>query len=457
MTLVPEYHLAYVFERFPTFTQTFCIREIKELRRAGVRPLIFSIRDTRDEDFCAGFEDLRGLVHVLPAEKELVETVKAWKDDRRFPQEVVLTLRHWGDRPDKMRAYEAAYIGLKMREAGVRHTHAHFAGIAARTSWWIRRFYDFTYSVTGHANDLFCEPANTTPTLETLLKDMSVAVTVSDYTAGWLRQNYPSEAGKVRRVYNGLDLAPFTEMAGNRSLAPTSPETPLQILSVGRLIEKKGCDDLITACGILKDSGQNFRCRIVGDGPLKGQLESQIRAAGLEDKVELTGPKTFGDVLALLGEADVFALACVTEKDGGKDNLPTVIMEAMAAGLPCVSTRLAGVPEMVVEGETGLLVDERNPEAFAAALRTLINDPPGRFAMGQAGVRHALSLFDKEVTTKSLLCYLVAGGLVNTDPALVAECRDLASCYRAQRLKRLLRFFRVGRNPKAGVVGGANR
>ena len=146
---------AYVFERFPTFTQTFCVREVLRMERLGVNPLLFSIRDTRDEEGQKFPADLVSRVQYLPPKKELSERVKDLKRENRLPQDVVLTLRHWGDRKDKMRAYEAAWIGLKLKEAGVGHVHVHFAGIAARAAWWMRRFYGITYSITGHANDIF--------------------------------------------------------------------------------------------------------------------------------------------------------------------------------------------------------------------------------------------------------------------------------------------------------------
>ena len=208
------FHLAYVFERFPSFTQTFCVREILELERQGLRPLIFSIRDTRDEVPRHFPGELFQRVHFLPPEKELIDFVKAEKDANRLPQEIVLSLRHWGARPDKMRVYEAAYIGQRMKEAGVRHAHSHFAGIGARVGWWLRWAYDFTFSFTGHANDIFCQEPGLDLTLARLMDGASLAVTVSDFTANDLRRRFPGAAGKIKRVYNGLDLARFATTTG---------------------------------------------------------------------------------------------------------------------------------------------------------------------------------------------------------------------------------------------------
>ncbi len=247
------FHLAYVFERFPTFTQTFCVREILELERAGVRPLIFSIHDTRHEDIRHFPAELLQRVHFLPPEEKLGEEVRRLMDERKLPQSVVLTLRFWGDRPDKQRVYEAAWIGHKLREldARVRHAHTHFAGIGARTCWWLRKFFGLSFSLTAHANDIFCEPEMQTPAFPAMFRDASLVVTVSDYTAGQLRERFPGAAPRVQRVYNGLDLAPFmaARAGADRGRAAGG------ILSVGRLIEKKGYDDLISACALLRDRG----------------------------------------------------------------------------------------------------------------------------------------------------------------------------------------------------------
>ncbi len=453
-----SYHLAYVFERFPSYTQTFCVREIMALCESGVRPLVFSIRDTSDEGNCDLGDACRDRVHVLPPEKELVDLIKEWKDARRFPQDVVLTLRHWGERPDKMRIYEAAYIGLKMREAGVGHVHCHFAGIAARTCWWIRQFYGITFSFTGHANDLFCDetPSGGPVDLGALFEGASLAVTVSDFTAGWLRRKFPRCADKIVRVYNGLDLRPFGAVPPLGSGERGGDGRPL-VLSVGRLIEKKGYATLIGACAILRDRGVPFRCILVGDGPLEDALASQIARLDLRDQVTLAGPRPFGDVLDLLGQARVFALACATERDGGMDNLPTVIMEAMAAGRPVVSTRLAGVPEMVVDGKTGLLLDEGDTPGIAEALAEILADPAKASAMGEAGKRRAQELFAREATIRSLVSHVFAAGMVPIDPNLRAAHPTLADACRRQWWKRLRRALGADRprRPEGIIPAGA--
>jgi colanic acid/amylovoran biosynthesis glycosyltransferase len=442
--LRPDYHLAYVFERFPSFTQTFCAREILELERQGLRPLLFSIRDTRDEIPRQFPDELYQRVIFLPPEKELVDAVKALKDANQLPQSIILTLREWKDRADprdKQRVYEAAWIGQKLAEHGIRHVHSHFAGVGARTAWWLRRFHGITYSFTGHANDLWSH--NDLPLgLADLMRDASLVATVSEYSAHDLRQRFPESAAKVRRVYNGLDLTPFRERGARRAPdAVWQGDPPPLILSVGRLIEKKGFDDLIRACATLRDRGiTNFRCQIVGEGPMEAELTALIAEKGIADRVTLAGPKSMPEIVELLGQTAIFALPCVTERDGGKDNLPTVLMEAMAARVACASTILAGVPEMVIDGQTGRLVPERQPDAFAGILAEMLADPEKTEAMGRAGELRAAGLFAKESTARSLRRLLIARGLTRFDAAQVFRDPATTASYVRQMPLRVRRW-----------------
>lgn len=410
---------AYVFERFPSFTQTFCAREVMELRRQGIHPLLFSIHDTSDEDIRHFPAELLRDVITLPQGEALVEEVKALKKANLLPQKAVLTLRHWGEKPDKRRVHEAAWIGHKLAAARVRHTHAHFAGLAARTCWWLREFHGTTYSFTGHANDILC-PDPFEVSRQNLIDHAAVVITVSDFTARHLRQSHGG-GRKIQRVYNGLDLDPILRGIGSRKKIH-----PPLILSVGRLTPKKGFADLIAACAILKKQGRVFQCEITGTGELEPHLAARIQSTGLEGIVSLTGPKPMAWIIDRLHESTVFALACATEDDGGMDNLPTVLMEAMAAALPCVSTNLAGVPEMVVDGQTGLLAPEKNPDALASALARILDHPDEATRFGQAGLARAKSLFDQKITARQLLRALVTRGKVHlpvtkwlTDPALL--------------------------------------
>ena len=338
---------AYLFERFPSFGQTFCYREVAELDRQDIVPPIFSIRNPKDEPPQDWDTRIVERVHYLPDEKELLEEVRSAAKKRKIGADVVGALDEWGRRTDFLRLYQAVYVGLRLRKMGIDHVHAHFAGMAARTAFWINKFFSITFSLTAHANDIF-SPRQFEIGLDKLVDAARVIITETDYAARFLREGFSDRGNRVHRIYNGLDLAEFA-----RTDFSSSP--PL-IIAVGRLIPKKGFGDLIRACAMLAKRGKSFRCEIFGEGPLRNELHAQIEELRLQNNVVLTGAKPQTELRRRLAAANVFVLPSVIDPDGGMDNLPTVIMEAMATGLPVVSTNIGGIPEMVIEKETGFLV-----------------------------------------------------------------------------------------------------
>ncbi len=369
----PMLRLGYLFERFPSFAQTFCYREVAEMRRQGADVSVFSIRHPTDEPAQDWDADLVGKVCYLPAEAELIKEVDRRIRLKQLPDAAVRAIHEWDRRPDFLRLHQAAYVGLRLQEAGIRRLHAHFAGMAARTAYWVKQFFGIEFSLTVHANDIFA-PRDFEIGLANLFDAAALIVTVSDFAVSLLQEKFPKNAAKFHRVYNGIDVDQFTR-------AKFAREIPL-IISVGRLIEKKGFSDLVAACSQLP---REFRCEIIGEGPLEELLRAQIRDSGLEDFVRLTGPLMQREIIARLAEANVFALPCAMTRDGDMDNLPTVIMEAMAAGLPVVSTPLAGIPEMIQTGVNGELVPAGDVAQLAKAIDSFLADRNRAQEFGRRG------------------------------------------------------------------------
>jgi colanic acid/amylovoran biosynthesis glycosyltransferase len=415
---------AYLFERFPSFTQTFCNREAAGMFAQKMNPAVYSIRPADDR---AVFPpELREHVTYLPPEQPLNALVRQLRAEHRIHSNVWEVFRTWGDRGDKARLYEAAWLGLELRRRGIRHVHAHFAGMAARTAYWMKKFWRISYSFTGHANDIFCE-VESPVSLANLIREARLVVTETDYSRDWLRQKFPEQSRNIVRCYNGIDVERF----GIREPAPSR-----RIISVGRCVEKKGFADLIEACRILRQRGIAFDCQIIGTGPLEDSLRAQITTAGLDDSVHMPGGRSEDEINAALRTAQVFALPCVREADGGSDNLPTVIMEAMACALPVISTPVAGVPEMVRDDVNGLLVPAHAPGALADALATLLANPAMASRYGEAGQALALQKFASAVTTRLLKHFLVARCPIR--PPLAAFAADHLLLVRF--LQRLLRL-----------------
>lgn len=389
--------VAYLFERFPSFGQTFCYREVAELIRQEADVAIFSVRRPTGEPPQEWDENVLSRVAYLPDEAGLVNAVDRAARKGTIPPEAVASLKEWGRQPDFLRLYQAAHIGLRLRKEGIARVHAHFAGMAARTAFWLNHFFGIGFSLTAHANDIFA-PRKFVLSLERIFEAAVSIVTVSDFAVAQLTHRFPQHAGKIHRVYNGVDLAQFRT-------ANFAAEVPL-IIAVGRLIEKKGFADLISACERLKAKGRSFSCNIIGEGPLHEALVAQIAQSGLAEQVQLVGPRSQRQIVDHLAEATVFGLPCTTEADGGMDNLPTVIMEAMAAGLPVVSTWIAGVPEMVQPGLTGALVPPSDPSALAAAIELFLCDRETAKQFGTRGHRIASEKFSIEANVKSLAAIL---------------------------------------------------
>jgi glycosyltransferase involved in cell wall biosynthesis len=392
---------AYLFERFPSFGQTFCYREVEELYRQGLTVPIFSIRNPKDEPVQDWDPRIVKHVHYLPEEKELLQDVERASKKRKLTPQIISGLDEWGRRTDFLRLYQAVYVGLRLQEAGIGHVHAHFAGMAARTAFWIAKFFPITFSFTAHANDIFA-PKKFEIGLDKLVGAARVVVTETDYSEKFLRERFPERGSRIHRIYNGLNLAEFGR-------ATFSSDPPL-IVAIGRLIAKKGFENLIRACALLVKHETSFRCEIFGEGPLKDQLRALIEDLGLQDRIQLPGPKPQHELRRHLANARVFVLPSVPEADGGMDNLPTVIMEAMATGLPVVSTTIGGIPEMIVENETGFLVPPKDVTALASAIEKVLNDPSLGQKLGQAGYERAQMLFSIERNVRKLCGLLPAVG-----------------------------------------------
>jgi colanic acid/amylovoran biosynthesis glycosyltransferase len=382
---------AYLFERFPAFTQTFCAREIVALYKRHVCPEVFSLKTPIE----AKPQNIPGLdqipIHYLPDTNNLLFKIETKIVTRRL-------LPKWsgsGDTREKNQFYEAAYLGKRLQKLKIQHVHTHFAGLAAKTAWWLRELYGITYSFTGHANDIFIPRPDQRTDLKHLIADAQFVVTVSDHGAAHLKSIAPEAANKIKRIYNGLDITLFK---------PAKPERhPVKILSVGRLIEKKGFPILIEACKLLQDQSIEFQCTIIGAGPDESQLRSLIDRLHLADQVFLPGPKSQPEIVEALANSELFVLPAIQDRNGDADNLPTVLIEAMASGLPVIGTDVAGIPEIVLNGKNGWIVPQKDANLLAKSIRELVAAPDLRKQFGRESLALAQSTFSINSTIKQLI------------------------------------------------------
>jgi glycosyltransferase involved in cell wall biosynthesis len=342
---------------------------------------------------------LRAPIHYAPPQEILKISEKNAKTAGKWPRELVEQHeRKYGPSAKaEQRARNALYFAEHFKRCGVDHLHVHFANRAAHTAIFLKEISRIPFSMTAHGQDFMKDLGN-----DDLLREICAAAEFvaaeTDYSRDLLRQRCPDSAAKIHRVYNGIDLtrfpAPYYEMSGNKVS---------RIISVGRLIAFKGFEYLIEACAELAHQDRDFTCEIIGDGLLRGDLEARIQKLNLSERVHLLGSLSQGAVLEKLRSADIFALAAVTDSQGASDVFPTVIIEAMAAARPVVSTQLAGIPESVVHGETGLLVPPGDTMALTEALSRLMEDDKLRLNYGRAGRAHIEQHFRIEHTVAPLI------------------------------------------------------
>jgi glycosyltransferase involved in cell wall biosynthesis len=294
-----------------------------------------------------------------------------------------------------LRARNALYFADLFLRRGIGHFHVHFANRAAHTAIFVEAISGIPFSISTHGQDFMSDLGND-DLLREICREAEFVANETNFSKDLVAKTCPNSAGKMHRVFNGMDMANFP--------APTAVTSNpvVRIVSTGRLIEFKGFHHLIAACDRLRERGLSFACEIIGEGPWRARLQEQIEGLGLQAQVRLAGSLPQEEVFAALRGCDIFALACTRDQAGASDVFPTVILEAMASAKPVVSTRLAGVPEQIVEGESGLLVDAGDEIGLAEALRELIASPERRQELGQGARARLEQEFSVEQTVRPL-------------------------------------------------------
>jgi len=391
--------IGYLYSRYPVLSQTFCDTEMLALERRGYALVVGSIHAPLTSIRHAHSEQLQAPVHYAPPPPIMRMWEEKLRREERWPEALIRAHdEKYGDGVKAAtRARNASYFAELFPREKIDHVHVHFANRAAHTALFLKAISNIRFSITAHGQDFMADLGN-----DNLLREICDAAEFiaveTDYSRALLAKRCPQAAGKIQRVYNGMDLRNFVHV-------PTAERRPgpARILSIGRLVAFKGFDYLIEACAELRGREVDFTCEIVGDGPLREALQTKISALQLGELVTLTGALSQEEVRKKLRACDVFALASIVDSAGASDVFPTVILEAMASARPVVSTWVAGIPESVVHGETGLLVAPNDSGALATALETLCRDADLRFRFGTSGARRIEQHFRIEETVAPLL------------------------------------------------------
>jgi colanic acid/amylovoran biosynthesis glycosyltransferase len=363
--------IGYVLRKFPVLSETFVLQEILALEARGVPVHILSLARPNDPRYHQDLPRLQASVSYVPGLAELRRLLRYNRSAaRRFGPAYLRALAYAASKGKPallMRQLQAGYVAHQARRRRLRHLHAHFATSAASVAHLASRISTVPYSFTAHAYDIF-GPTVDQRVLATKVEHAQFVVTVSDFNKSYLERLGNAASRKVVRIYNGIDLDRFSPDG-----KPAS--SPFTILCVARLVEKKGLLPLVQACRHLRDRGVEFRCWIVGKGKLQPTLAMLIQRWQLQDRVKLLGVLTQAEVLARYRSAHAYVLPCAVASTGDRDGLPVSIVEALACGLPVVTTPLTGIPEVVHHEQNGLLVPPADPTTLAAAIGRLIHEP----------------------------------------------------------------------------------
>ncbi len=384
--------LGYVVSRYPLLSETFILREMWELERQGHQVHIYPLRR------------VRGLRHARTQALQ----ARVWHAGWAAPRSQARWLRRrpgaylaalgaalWHNRGDAnlwlgAAAYwpKAAAIAERMQRDGVQQIHAHYATHPALVAYLAHRLTAIPYSFTAHAHDLFLHRAM----LGRKIAAASQVVAISRFNQAILEAARGGARTPIAVVHCGVECDVLAA-AGARRPERETAAAGLRLLSVGSLQAYKGHRVLVQACAQLRDRGVRLHCRILGGGGLAPALRRQIAALGLHAQVELAGAVTESEVAAALAQADVFVLPSIVAPSGQMEGIPVALMEAMAAGLPVVASRLSGIPELIRDGCDGLLVPPGDAEALAQAVLGLA-DAGERRRLGAAAQQRVRAEFE---------------------------------------------------------------
>lgn len=405
-----ENRVAYVVRSYPAITQTFILRELLELERNGFFLNIFSLRKPNSCTKHPEAHALRAPTIYIPRLRQglplllLAHIYCLWLQPLRYLRTFSYVVSeksiNWGA------FLKAGFIAAKLRHAGIRHLHAHFASTQTLVTMLASSLTGIPYSFTAHAYDIFTEQQGLTEKI----RSAKFVVTISDFNRKYLMPYCAGEEvlSKIYVVHCGVDLDRFAPIRVRRTKR-TSHGT-FTILTVAHLGEKKGHIYLLQALSLLKGRGQILHWIVVGDGPQRSLLEEEVRARDLTGQVTFAGEVASDQVLQLLECADVFVLPCVRAGNGDMDGIPVALMEAMAAGVPVISTTISGIPELVDNGKNGLLVKPKDVKGLAEAIEYLFDHLEERRRLGTAAPDKVAQHFELKTNVRKLITLFRTGG-----------------------------------------------
>lgn len=411
--------VAYIMSRFPKLTETFILYEMLAVEQHGVQVELYPLLRERATLLHPEAASLVERAHFQPLVSWPILRAHLHflrrKPRAYFGALWTLLRATWGSRRYFVGALgffpKIVYLAQLMAGHGITHVHAHFASHPAAAAFVIHRLVDIPYSFTAHGSDLHRDRHM----LREKAAEAAFVVSISRYN----EEIIATECGgqfrdKVLVVHCGVDTRVFQPCPEDSQREPSA--RPFTILCTGTMYEVKGHTYLIEACRLLRERGVDFVCHLVGDGPDRPALTKQVAQAELADRVHFHGRRTREEIAQLVCRAHVVVAPSVPTRNGRREGIPVVLMEAMSSGVPTVASNLSGIPELVEDGQTGLLVPPRRAAALADALQKLSEDEDLRHGMGRAGREKVLREFDLHTNAGKLAALFLAHGQPSKRP-----------------------------------------
>ena len=403
--------VVYLVRSWPRLSQTFIVNEVLALERRGVQLDVVSMVRSGETVVQPQVADVKAPVNYLdePERRGRLHRSVFAAAPGRYLSTLALVLRRpglaagYGDCSALECFNHAVWVAAHIRMTRATHVHAHFAHDPALVGMLAAMLADVPFSFTGHARDLYQIPARS---LAARVAHATTLVTCCEANVTYLHETLPRGSRiPVEVIHHGVDLDTFSPSHKDGDGAPV-------LVSVGRMVEKKGFDDLFRALATLKAP---YLLRIYGDGPLWDGLVALRDELGLADRVELMGSRDSDEIVAALAAADAFVITPTQTQDGDRDGIPNVLVEAMACGLPVVTTTAGGITELVEHDGNGLLCDPEDVDAIARSVEAVITDPELRRRLGAAGRRTVESDYDVNSAAARLETIYSSGARTNIE------------------------------------------
>ena len=406
--------ILYLLNVFPKLSETFILNEITGLIDLGHDIKIIALHNLKEEK-----------VHDKVKEYNLINKTKYlefysdWEEKtNKYSKLKVFELGSWAlfnssrlSKEERFKLLDLLYesepnnevafrkfldcldIIKIIKEKKIKHIHCHFADENVAIAYIINKVIGIPYTFTTHAYDIFISPDKD---IKKWADNAKKVITISEYNKKYMYE-------KLRIPLEKIEIVTYSKYLNKLKPIKEYRNDPFRLISISRLIEKKGYPYLIKACKILKDKGISFSCDIQGEGKQKEELKELIKKNNLENDIKLGGVFTHEEVLEFMETGSVFVLPCIQAKNGDMDGIPNVLMESMAKEIPTISTKLVGIPELIENNVNGILVPQKNPETLAEAIIKIKNDNEFADRIRKKGRERVMEKFNVEKNVRKLL------------------------------------------------------